>query len=130
MRIFTPVKFLSEDRPPSEKALEALSDGTERAGAQPAAGDVDGPPGAVRQLSPLETRISGKLLRGFGESFFEAGTVKIARFLMARYVRKLWEGDGKSVVSGILALWLPQLGRIEHTYGREGKSVFLLASCG
>jgi len=76
------------------------------------------------------TRLAGKILRDFGEAYFENASGKIARFLMAPYAEGLKQGDEKGAVAGIMSLWSHQLGKIDPLGETDNEVAFSLAPCG
>ena len=130
MLLYTPEELASETRSLSEMALEAL----ER-------GNLDEVRFLLGRMSvghielyfgylDWVTRMAGKILRDFGEAYFETTSGKIARFLMAPYAEGLQEGNEKQAIIDIMTLWCHQLGRIDPL-GETGNEVaFSLAPCG
>lgn len=95
MMFYSPEELASETRSLSEMALEQL----ER-------GNLDQVRFLLGRMSvghielyfgylDWVTRMAGKILRDFGEDYFETTSGRIARFLMAPYAEGLGEGERK-----------------------------------
>ncbi len=95
MLLYTPEELASEARSLSEMALEELE-----------LGNLDQVRFLLGRMSvghfelyfgylDWVTRMAGKILRDFGEAYFDTTSGKIARFLMAPYAKGLQEGNEK-----------------------------------
>jgi hypothetical protein len=130
MLLYTPEELASETRPLSEMALDAL-----------AQGDLDQVRFLLGRMSvghfelyfgylDWVTRLAGKVLRDFGEDYFEAASRSIAQFLMAPYADRLQKGAEKGSIEDIMTLWCHQLGRIDPLGETKSEVAFSLAPCG
>lgn len=130
MLLYTPEELASETRSLSEMALEELERGN---------------PAQVRFLLgrmavghfelyfgylDWVTKMAAKILRDFGEAYFETTSGKIARFLMAPYAEGLRKGNEKETIADIMTLWCHQLGRIDPLGETSNEVAFSLAPCG
>ncbi len=130
MMLYTPEELASQSRSLSEMALEEL----ER-------GNLDQVRFLLGRMSvghielyfgylDWVTKMAGKILRDFGEAYFETTSGKIARFLMAPYAEGLKEGNEKKTIVDIMTLWCHQLGRIDPLGETSNEIAFSLAPCG
>jgi len=130
MMLYTPEELASETRPLSEMALEALD-----------RGNLDEVRFLLGRMSvghfelyfgylDWVTRLAGKILRDFGEDYFENASGKIARFLMAPYGKDLKEGKEKGTIADVMALWCHQSGRIDPLGETQNEVAFSLSPCG
>jgi len=128
--VFTPEELRRECRPLSELAVEALD-----------AGRLDELRHILGRMSAGHfelfwgylhwvVRLAGKVLRDFGEPFFEETSSKIAASLMSPYARWILEGRDKDAVSAIVLLWVSQKGRVRALEETANEVGFLLHPCG
>ena len=130
MLLYTPEQLASETRSLSETALEALEQGNldelRFLLGRMSVGHMELYVGYLDWV----TQMAGKILRDFGEDYFETTSGKIARYLMAPYAEGLKEGNEKETIADIMTLWCHQLGGI-HPLGETNNEVaFSLAPCG
>lgn len=130
MMLYTPEELASETRPLSEMALQALEQG-----------NLDEVRFLLGRMSvghfelyfgylDWVTRMAGKILRDFGEAYFENASGRIARFLMAPYADTLRAGKEKEAIADIMTLWTYQSGRIDPLGETNDEVAFSLAPCG
>jgi hypothetical protein len=130
MLLYTPEELASETRSLSEMALQKL----ER-------GNLDQVRFLLGRMSvghfelyfgylDWVTKMAAKILRDFGEAYFETTSGKIARFLMAPYAEGLRKGNEKETIVDIMTLWCHQLGRIDPLGETSNEVAFSLAPCG
>ena len=130
MLLYSPEQLASESRSLSEMALDEL----ER-------GNLDQVRFLLGRMSvghielyfgylDWVTKMAGKILRDFGEPYFETISGKIARYLMAPYAESLKEGNEKETIHDIMTLWCHQLGRIDPLGETSNEVAFSLAPCG
>ena len=130
MLLYSPEQLASESRSLSEMALDEL----ER-------GNLDQVRFLLGRMSvghielyfgylDWVTKMAGKILRDFGEAYFETTSAKIARFLMAPYAEGLRKGNEKETIVDIMTLWCHQLGRIDPLGETSNEVAFSLAPCG
>ncbi len=128
--LYTPEQLRIESRSLSETAIEALD-----------RGNLDQVRFLLGRMSVGHselyfgyldwiTRMAGKILQDFGESYFEDTSGRIARFLMAPFAKDLREGKEKATLAAVMALWCHQLGRIVPYGETENEMAFTLCPCG
>ncbi len=128
--LFTPEELRDESRSLSEMAIEALARGhVDRVRfllGRMSVGHFELYVGYVSWIAQM----AGKILRDFGEPFFESASFRIARFLMAPYIKEIREGKEKQVFSELISLWCHQMGRIDPLGETSNEVAFSLAPCG
>ncbi len=130
MLLYTPEELASEARSLSEMALEELE-----------LGNLDQVRFLLGRMSvghfelyfgylDWVTCMAGKILRDFGEAYFDTTSGKIARFLMTPYAKGLQEGNEKETITDIMTLWCHQMGGIDPLGETKNEIAFSLAPCG
>ncbi len=130
MMLYTPEELASETRPLSGMALEALQQGNLNEVrfllGRMAVGHFELYVGYVDWV----TRMGGKILRDFGNAYFESTSERIARYLMAPYAEALEGGSEKQTIADIMTIWCHQLGRIDPYGETKNELAFSLVPCG
>ncbi len=130
MMLYTPEELASESRSLSAMALEALEqdnmDQLRFLLGRMSVGHFELYFGYLDWI----TSMAGKILRDFGEAYFEQTSAQIARFLMTPYAENLRKGEEKRTIEAIMSLWCHQMGKIDPIGETSNEVAFSLAPCG